>query len=336
MSTPRHWFTAPDRPGLLPRLLAPLGAACAAATAHRLARGTRRRVAVPVICVGSLDAGGTGKTLAVIALVLLLQRMGIAPHVLSRGHRGAPAGAVRVDPTHHGASDFGDGPMLTAAFAPTWVAHDRAAGARAAADAGAQTIVMYDGFQDPTLLQDLAIVVADARRGFGNGRCIPAGPLREPVATGLARSDLLLTIGAANEQKLFDTAWDVAVRLPRLRAALRPMPTGMGWQGTRLLAFAGIEQPDRFFATLRGLGADLARTKALDDNRPLTPALMKRLASEASGIGAQLVTTEKDAVRLPPGFRSRVLTLPVRLEFDDEAPLLAALAGIGLVPRQKA
>jgi tetraacyldisaccharide 4'-kinase len=321
MRPPAFWHL---EPGLRSALLSPLGAVYAAGTRRRLATGARARVGVPVICVGNLNAGGTGKTPTVVALAGRLAERGIKAHAVTRGHGGSLIGPVRVEERVHRADQTGDEALLLAAFLPTWVAKDRAEGARAAVAAGAEAILLDDGFQNGALSHDLSLIVVDAHIGFGNGRVIPAGPLREPVAAGMRRADLMLSIGDAEGQARFSERWGDAVTVPRLEGALVPLATGLPLKGLPVLAFAGIGHPEKFFRTLKHLGAELKSTHALTDHQPLTEQLMARMLREAKGIGAQVVTTEKDAVRLPASLRSQVMTVPVRLGIDDWSPLDAA------------
>jgi tetraacyldisaccharide 4'-kinase len=330
MRPPAFWATPPDQPTLLARVLSPLGTLYASTTARRL-RTPGYRAKVPVICIGNLNAGGTGKTPTTIALLERLAQRGLtSAHVVSRGYGGRLSGPVRVDPAQHSAADVGDEPLLLAAFAPTWVAHDRALGVMAAEAAGAAAILLDDGFQNPSVIKDLSIITVDARIGFGNGRCIPAGPLREPVQTGLARANLLLSIGPAADQAHFTNIWDSKITPPHLQGHLAPLKMGMDWHGQRVVAFAGIGHPEKFFTTLRDEGAEIAAAVPLDDHQPLSTALMQRLEAQANSLNAQLVTTEKDAIRLPDSYRTQVLTLPVRLHLQDWSALDAALSQLGL------
>ncbi len=329
MKTPGFWFTSPTRPNWRARLLTPLGWLYGRATARRVQeRGYQAQI--PIICVGNINAGGTGKTPTTIAIAQFLMAKGYDVHIVSRGHRGTIEGPVRVDERQHNAAGVGDEPMLMAAFTSVWVGKDRVRSVQAAEAAGADVILMDDGFQNPSVNKDLSIVVVDAVKGFGNARCIPAGPLREPVGQGLKRADVLLSIGPGAAQRRFATEWQQEIKLPHLTAHLEPLQMGMDFAGMDVLAFAGIGHPEKFFATLKGMGANLRRAEALADHQPLTEALMKRLEIEAAALGAQLVTTEKDAVRLPASFRVKVLTVPVRLKWHDEAMLADALGKIGL------
>ncbi len=320
MKAPSFWNTAPAAPGWQARVLAPLGALYAALTARRVAQSPSYTAPVPVICIGNLNAGGTGKTPTTIAIAQMLVAQGATPHIVSRGYGGSEPGPLRVT-QNHSADHVGDEPLLLAAFAPTWIAKDRAAGVRAAVKAGASHILMDDGFQNPTVAKTLSLIVVDAARGFGNGLCIPAGPLREPVRVGLERAHMLVSLGTPSEQQRFAHIWGshIPESVTHLDARLEPLQTGYDFEGQRVLAFAGIGHPDKFFNTLRQTRAEIVDQVPLGDHQPLTPALMARLERDAALQGAQLVTTEKDAVRLPHAFRQQVITVPVRLIFS--APL---------------
>jgi tetraacyldisaccharide 4'-kinase len=306
-------------------LLAPFAWLYAFETTRRL-RGAGFKASVPVICVGNINLGGTGKTPTVIALVEFLHRRGQIPHIVTRGYGGKIAGPIQVIESTHTAEQVGDEALLLAAFAPTWVAKDRAAGVKMAEQSGANVIVLDDGFQNPSVVKDLSIIVVDAEAGFGNGRVFPAGPLRETASTGLKRADVLLVIGNSATLETFNSE----TNLPRINATLAPLQTGMDWQGLRVMAFAGIGRPEKFFQTLQDLGATLAKTVPLDDHQPLSKELLTRLARDAESLNAQLVTTEKDAVRLPSNYRTKVLTLPVRLQLHDWKIFDKAFTKLGL------
>ncbi len=323
MKTPKFWA----RDGLLPLVLTPLSWIWRFETNRRLKNGKRERLPVPLICVGNLTAGGTGKTPMAIAVMEMLLAHGTAAHFVSRGYGGTNRAPLLVDPTKNSASQTGDEPLLLAAFAPTWVGHDRAATAKAAIAAGAKAIVLDDGFQNAGLHYDLSILTIDAEAGFGNGRILPAGPLREPIAGGLKRADLVICIGDEDSTAKFNADWPA---IETFRAALLPLKTGMDWQGQRVFAFAGIGRPTKFFATLKSLGANVVGARAFGDHAPYSSAILRRLEAEAIALNAQLLTTEKDAVRLPVSFLPKVLTVPVRLEFDDASAVIAALASVGL------
>ena len=318
MKPPKFWFKAPEQFDLRTLLLAPLAKLYAAGTAKRLANGGREKMDVPIICVGNVNVGGTGKTPTVIALLEILQTINKKAAVISRGYKGSLDGPVKVNGDRHKASQVGDEPILLSAFADVWVAKDRLKGAEAAVDAGAEILILDDGLQNPSLSYDLTICVVDAEIRFGNGRVMPAGPLREPAKVGLARSDMVVSIGGAFDQ----------TDLPVLPATLAPIEMGMDWSDTYAVAFAGIGRPDKFFNTLRGLGATLVATHAFDDHEPYSEMILSRLEREAFQKAAILVTTEKDAARLPPDWRHMVLSLPVRLKFEDDAPLRSAIKSL--------
>jgi tetraacyldisaccharide 4'-kinase len=305
---------------VLSTLLVPAGCAYALATRRRLKR-PGWRAPVPVICVGNIGIGGAGKTPVALELARLLARAGRAPHFLTRGYRGREAGPLRVDAARDSARAVGDEPLLLARVAPTWVARDRAAGARAAVEAGAGCIVMDDGFQNPALEKNLSLVVVDGGYGFANGRVIPAGPLREPIADGIARADAVVLIGA----DATGAARHFAGK-PVLRARIVPDPLAERLAGKKVVAFCGIGRPEKFFATLKELGAVVAEEMPYSDHHAFSDEEVMFILETAAKHGAVAATTEKDHARLSPDARGMVETVPIRIEFAAPAELEAMLA----------
>lgn len=317
MMAPDFWRSD----GLLPMLLSPLSFGMRVGAWARQMTTTAYNAPVPVLCVGNLVAGGAGKTPVAIALGRLLAARGKAVHFLSRGYGGRKTGPLRVDPDRHSAADVGDEPLLLARTAPSWIARDRGAGARAAVAAGAQIIVMDDGFQNPGVAKDFSIIVVDGGYGFGNGRVMPAGPLREPLAAGLGRADAIVLM----EPDDAGIAQLLPPSPPLLRAVLTP-DTSIAVSGRAVFAFAGIARPEKFFATLENLGALIAGRRSFDDHHPYTDADLTELLDSAEHANASPVTTEKDAMRLPPNMRDRFDVLPVSLTWRDETLIERLLA----------
>ncbi|HET6971660.1 MAG TPA: tetraacyldisaccharide 4'-kinase [Phenylobacterium sp.] len=326
LATPRWWYRREDRVAPVTRaLLTPLSWVWAAATARRIAKGQAFDPGVPVVCVGNLTLGGTGKTPVVREIA---RRLG--GHVLSRGYGGSLQGPVRVDPARHTAAEVGDEPLMLAQDLAVWIARDRAAGAKAAAGAGAgaKVIVMDDGHQNPSVRKTLSLVVVDGEtRGdewpFGDGRVFPAGPLREPLAVGLARADasvILLPADLAEpDPELLAQLAAKPVLVARLVPAAPP-PTGPQ------VGFAGVGKPWKVERALQAAGCDLKDFWPFPDHAPYDEAALARLAARAAQFDAGLVTTEKDWARLPPAWKPRIAAWPVRAAFEDEAALAALLA----------
>lgn len=309
MRAPEFW----SRDGVWPRMLSPAGCALAGLGRLRRALATPHRLSVPVVCVGNLVAGGTGKTPTVLALARHLIASGERVWCLTRGYGGRSRGPLRVDPDRHDSGMVGDEALLLARVAETVVARDRAAGGRLAVAGGATVVLMDDGFQNPGLAKDLSVIVIDGGVGFGNGRLLPAGPLREPVEAGLARAQAALVIGA----DVTAVGARLAAYVPVFRAHLAPDPSWDALRGRPVLAFAGIGRPGKFFDALTAHGIAVVETAAFADHAAYDDATLERLALRAAGLGAALVTTEKDAVRLPPAMRARVTVLPVALVWDE-------------------
>ena len=325
MRDPAFWWT--DRSAAA-TLLAPLGACYGAIVARRMAR-PGRKVPVPVICVGNFTLGGAGKTPTAIALARHLLESGHCPFFLSRGYGGRVAGPVRVESQR--AIEVGDEPLLLGRVAPTIVARDRLAGALAAAEGGADAIVMDDGLQNPSVDKDLAIAVIDGRRGIGNGRIFPAGPLRAPLEAQLDHIDAVLLVGVAGPAA--QRAIEVAQRhgLPVFHSELRPHPSAVAaLTGRPVLAFAGIADPAKFFATLEAYGISATVRRPFPDHHCYTADEMAALVASAQRDGLTLVTTEKDMARMSgvpaaADLIGRSTVLPVTLTFRDPTAVKAIL-----------
>jgi tetraacyldisaccharide 4'-kinase len=316
MRAPAFWWQTPPTP--LARALAPFGSLWGNLAARRMSK-RGGAAPLPVICVGNFTAGGAGKTPTALALADLLCADGERPAFLSRGYGGREAGPLLVDVARLGAGDVGDEPLLLARSAPTIVARDRPGGAALAAGTGATVIVMDDGLQNPSLLKSLGLAVVDGATGIGNGLTLPAGPLRAPLSAQWPRTDAVVVIGKGEPGDRI--AGEAATRgKPVLRASLEADPAAAArLKGERVLAFAGIGRPAKFFESLAACGAIVVGARAFGDHHAYTAAEIARLAAEARAGGLALVTTEKDRVRLE-GLRvplAAFLTLPVRLAFED-------------------
>lgn len=317
-TAPAFWA---QPPGLLSELLLPVGAGWEAVGQLRQAFARPYRPPVPVACVGNLVAGGAGKTPVALALAAHLVSCGIAVHIVTRGYGGRLGGPVRVDAALHDAAAVGDEALLLAKQAPCWVARDRADGVRAAVAAGARMVVLDDGFQNPGIAKNLSLVVVDADYGFGNGRVIPAGPLRENRSRGLARADAVVLLGAEPQPLRIDLA------LPVLHAALRPV-AGERLASKRVLAFAGIGRPEKFFAMLRTLGAELVGTRPFPDHHSYRAGEIDRLLRAAERAQARLITTAKDIARVPTAKRAAIEVLEIKVSWRDADAFAEVLSSV--------
>ena len=316
MKTPKHW----NHRGLAAAAFLPLSAVWWAGTKLRTALAAPYRAPVPVICVGNLTAGGAGKTPFVGWLYNQLAARGWTPAILSRGYGGSATGPTWVDPAIHDAANCGDEPLMLADGRDVLVSRDRACGARVIAEGGThKVILMDDGMQNPYLAHSMTIGVIDGGFGIGNGWLIPAGPLRMPLAEGLAQLDLAIINGTD------ETSFGARLPgpLPVFSAELRPDATVIeALDGAPLLAFAGIGRPSRFFKSLEAAGGTIVKRLSFADHHPYSQHDLVQIQEDAQRHGAEMITTEKDWMRLPPDWRSRVAMLPVSMEIDGGATLI--------------
>lgn len=326
MREPRFWAADLDpwsraAAPLTRTLLTPFSWIYAAVTARKIAGTTPHKVTAKVICIGNLTAGGVGKSPVVQTLRDRLSKTSSKRvATLSRGYGGKLKGPLQVDPNTHSAADVGDEPLMLAQRGESWIGADRAAAGQAMSDAGVEIILMDDGFQNPSLTKDLSFVVVDAVARFGNGHVIPKGPLREPVAKGFARADAIILVGEGARPEDLN-----GVSLPLLRVSIRSTEP---LQDQPYVAFAGIGRPEKMFDTLDEIGADVRDAVPFPDHHVYRKADLTYLNRLADDHDATLITTEKDFVRLSPGNREGIVTLPVSAVFADTDTLDRLLSPI--------
>lgn len=280
------------------------------------------KASIPVICVGNVTMGGSGKTPVVQTLIQFFLSHHINVHILSRGYGSVlTQRTTRVDHTYHTASMVGDEPWWLAQFTPVWIGKNRVESAKAAIQAGAQLLIMDDGFQNPSLYKDFSLLVCDAASPVGNGYLFPAGPLREPLQQALARADAIIRIGSVfPEDSLLPKS------LPCLLAKIIPEPTSLTLiQQRSLIAFAGIGRPEKFFSTLKEYGGNLIASYAFPDHYPYEEKDILPLIAQAKHSQSLLITTSKDWVRLPSHYQKEIAQFPITASLS-QAELLTLLA----------
>lgn len=312
---------------VLSKLLSPIGHVYAWGLRWKLKKTKAYRSKIPVICVGNLVMGGVGKTPLAISIAEYFKMNGMRPVFLTRGYGGGVCN-VLVDLDKHTARETGDEALILARVAPTIVDADRARGAKTAEKIGAEVIIMDDGFQNPQLVKDLSFAVFDGRYGFGNGKVFPAGPLREPVEDGLQRADAFIVVGKDKaavkewvEKRLMSLPF-IATHIEQDVAKIAQL------SGKKVLAFAGIGYPDKFFDMLRDYGCDVVETQAFSDHYPYKDEDLTDLIARADKLDAVLVTTAKDAVRIAPRFSPHVQVVEAYMVWDTPDTMCALLSAL--------
>ncbi len=308
MKTPTFW----QQKNAMAYLLYPLGKLYAIATRLNLKFHTPQKVSVPVICIGNLTAGGSGKTPTAIAIASMLQAMGYQPFFVSRGY-GGKLKNVLVDINTHTPKQVGDEPLLLAQVAPVVVNPDRFQGAQTAISHGADIIIMDDGFQNPKLNKDLSFLVFDGTVGYGNGYCVPAGPLREELSQGIKRAQAMIIIGDDKQ------ALKSQISLPCFEGKIAAQKPKI--KTSKVIAFAGIGRPEKFFQSLKDLGIEPIETIDFPDHHFYTTQELENLIQKAQDKGCSLITTSKDFVKIPHHLQSHFHVLEITIKWQNAQEL---------------
>lgn len=327
MKAPNFW-RADASPSLMPMLLKPFSWIYRGIDRLNRSLQSTTRVGIPVICVGNVVAGGAGKTPVAVAVAKFFLSMGLKPHFLSRGYGGSLNGPVRVVLDVHTFAEVGDEPLLLAETAPVWVSHDRVKGAEAAEAAGADIIIMDDGFQNPGLHKDLSLLVIDGDYGIGNGSLLPSGPMREPIESALARAQAVVQVGGSAESL---AVLGIKKDMLFFRTHLVPDPTASVISSERVVAFAGIGRPEKFYDSLRRSGCELVESFSFADHHVYTADELMKMVERATFQDAALVTTRKDYVRLSG--EAKLMVTVFDIELNVEAPDAFQQLLLSIIPK---
>ena len=309
MKTPKYWQSN----SLISKLLTPLGRLYGLATNLRLKLVKPQKAEIPVICIGNITAGGTGKTPVSISIAKMLATDMYHPIFVTRGY-GGKLQNVLVNNKKHTAQDVGDEPLLLAEQAPVVVNADRYAGAKLALKEGADLVIMDDGFQNPGLYKNLSFLVFDGHFGIGNGKIIPAGPLRETFENGIKRADALIILGKDKHNLAERT------KLPIFYGHTETAQTALNQEN--VVAFAGIGHPQKFYHTLSQQGFNVVETFDFPDHHYYTKDEIEKILQRAKELQAEVYTTSKDFVKIPAIYHKSINVLEIAVVWNKPEELL--------------
>ncbi len=321
--TPKFWYRHQDsKPNITEIMMCPLSKLYQIVHNINMSSKKCRHAPIPVICIGNITAGGSGKTPTIIALNKLIRENNLfkSPFFLSRGY-GREGNSTRVVEVHDHTKNVGDEALLLASHSKTIVSVNRYDGAIMGHELGADLILMDDGFQNPNLYKDLSIIIIDGKTGLGNRKTIPSGPLREPIDTAFKRSNAVIIIG---EDKTNITPL-IPNNIPIFKSSITPYELDGFDLSKKYIGFAGLAHPQKLLSTLQGNDFNVLDFHEFADHHPYSDSEINILIDNAQKTNAQLITTEKDYMRIPHKYRSQILFLPIELVFNNEQEIVRFL-----------
>ena len=327
LKAPKFWFSEKNLAVFFAKVLFPLSVIWEFFSKRRILNGKYEEFTVPIICVGNINIGGSGKTPTTIALAKIFLENKTKVHIISRGYKGKIKGPKKVNEADD-AYDVGDEPILMSKFAPVWVAKQRRSAIIAAIEDGAELLILDDGFQDPSIKKTLSIITVDAEIAFGNRKILPSGPLREPIPDALSRADILLVIGEEHQRERFIKSIDLPNELNVFGAEMKVVKSDIHLDKAKFVAVAGIGHPEKFFNSIEKFGGEIRKKFSLPDHENYTSRLLRKLKKASLDNNAQLITTEKDFVRIPQNERHNFIFLPIKLKFSEELELINSIKSV--------